>query len=157
MRAGFVAGAVLLAGCSSSPATRVPEPECRIGDFRGDWASVAGAGKGVIVGSDAVTVIGGSPPGRIAYVTQRDFGLVSRQVLRQEFDQNAALGRLPSPKSPPEETVCALHLIRPHGGGALVADGRRELVYLEETGKDDAPVMMRLRRGTPASAAEGAK
>ncbi|EJL23995.1 hypothetical protein [Novosphingobium sp. AP12] len=155
MRAGFVVGAVLLAGCSSAPATRVPAPECRIGDFRGGWVSVAGAGEGVIVGSDAVTVIGAHAPSGIAYVAKRDFGLVSRQVLRQEFDQNAALGRLPSPKSPPEETVCALHLIRPHGGAALVADGRRELVYLEETRKDDAPVMMRLRRGTPARAGNG--
>jgi hypothetical protein len=146
---GVAAGLVLLAGCSSAPATQAPGSRCRIGDFLGDWVNARRPDEGVSVGRDAVTVIAGSARTRIAYVVRRDFGLVTRQVLRQEFANLAALGSLPAPRSGRDERVCALQLIRARGAAALVTDGNREIVFLEETRTEDPPATMRLRRGQP--------
>lgn len=143
---------VLLAGCSSAPATPPPGPQCRIGDFMGEWVNERRTDEGITVAADAVTVIAGHARTRIAYVAKRDFGLVSRQVLRQEFSNLASLDSLPAPKSGRDETVCALHLIRQRGAAALVTDGHKRLVFLEETRTEDPPATMHLRRGKPKAA-----
>jgi hypothetical protein len=150
MKRAGLALALVLAGCSNAPPAQLAE--CRVGDFLGDWVSPARAQDGVAVSSGAVTVIAGTLRTPVAYVAKRDLGRVTRQVLRQEFANLAALGRLPPTPDDPGEAVCAIQLIRPHGAAALVASGR-ELVLLEETGGADPPTAMRLRRGKPKPAA----
>jgi hypothetical protein len=141
---------LVLAGCSSAPATQAPAPVCRLKDFLGDWVDTRRGDEGLVVGRGAVTVIAGRVRTRIAYVAPRDFGPVTRQVLRQEFANLATLGSLPPAKGGPGETVCAIHLIRRGGAAALVTDGRQALIFLEESGAMDPPTTMRLRRGRPA-------
>ncbi|WP_404480090.1 hypothetical protein [Novosphingobium sp. BL-52-GroH] len=151
MKAAFaVAGLLALAGCAKAPATQGPAEPCRIADFLGDWVNGKRTDEGVTVDKGAVTILSGAARSRIAYVASRDFDLVSRQVLRQEFPNLAALGSLPPARSGPQEVVCAIHLIRPGGAAALVANGRKGLVLLEESGAADPPGTMHLRRGKPA-------
>lgn len=144
-----LAGSLVLAGCAQAPAVPVPAAHCRISDFLGDWANARRTDEGVSVGKSAVTVIAGTARTRIAYVASRDFGLVTRQVLRQEFANLAALGRLPPARRGLQERVCAIHLIREGGAAALVANGGKALVLLEESGASDPPTTMDLRRGKP--------
>jgi hypothetical protein len=141
--------ALVLAGCSNAPPAQLAE--CRVGDFLGDWVSPAREQDGVAVGAGAVTVIAGSLRTPVPYVAKRDLGRVTRQVLRQEFANLAALGHLPPTPEDPSDAVCAIQLIRPQGAAALVATGR-DLVLLEETGGADPPIAMRLRRGKPKPA-----
>lgn len=142
----FLAGALSLEGCS--PAATRPTPDCHIADFLGDWVNGTRPDEGISVHAKVVTVMAGRAQTRIAFVTNRDFGPVTRQVLRQEFGNLTALGVLPTKQSELGEMRCALHLIRPQGAAALVLEGKG-LVFLEETDGADPPAVMRLRRGKP--------
>ena len=143
----FVVGLLGLAGCSDADTRPVPGPVCRISDFLGEWVDARRRGEGVLVERATVTVISGMTRTKIAYVVSRDFGQVSRQVLRQEFAALATRGGLPRGRADADQRVCAIQLIQPSGAAALVSDGNDALVLLEERGKTDPPVKMRLRRG----------
>ncbi|MEE4454517.1 hypothetical protein [Novosphingobium resinovorum] len=144
---GLTAQALLLAGCS--PAETRTTPECHLGDFLGDWVSARRGDEGVSIGAKAVTVVAGRARTRVSYVANRDFGPVTRQVLRQEFGNLTGLGVLPVKQTQLGEMRCAIHLIRPHGAAALVQEPGRGLILLEETDGADPPATMRLRRGRP--------
>lgn len=147
-RAGAgVAVLLALAGCSSAE-TR-PTPECHMADFLGDWVNARRTDEGITVGAKSVTVIAGPNRTTVRYVAKRDFGPVTRQVLRQEFGNLTTLGVLPATQTELGLMHCALHLIRPHGAAALVIDRNNGLVFLEETDGADPPATMRLRRGEP--------
>lgn len=142
-----LAGTLALVGCDKAPSKALDE--CRFETFVGDWVDLQRPDHGVFVGGNSVAVTAGTRRTPIAFVTTRDFGPVTRRVLRQEFAGLAATGRLPAAAGGLDERVCALHLIRPRGPAALVAsgNGRPELVYLEESGRFRPPLTMRLKRG----------
>lgn len=136
-------------GCGGTPATQAPRAQCRIADFMGDWTSAARGGALATVTKDTVALTAGHERISIRYVEKRDLGLVSRQVLRQEFARLAARGDLPMARRGPDETVCAIQLIRPEGAAALVAEGPGKLFFLQENRTENPPPTTHLRRSGP--------
>ncbi|HUD30334.1 MAG TPA: hypothetical protein VMQ93_15810 [Novosphingobium sp.] len=143
------AGLLLLAlGCID--AAEPHQPDCRITAFLGDWVNRERPDEGVLVGKDEVTVVAGMARTPVAYVADRDFGQVSGQVLRQEFPNLARLGSFPATVRQPDQVVCAIHLIRGHRAIALIPDGGKGMVFLEEASPTDPPTALHMQRGRPA-------